>query len=95
MSSVSCYGKPSKKVNIGHEHEPMLRSSVSSLYILLNVLDPIDKFEETHLETFNEAQERRLERMVNAYRLTGRTIFEHQEDLAVRLDVAYKGNSSN
>jgi hypothetical protein len=53
--------------------------------------DPQERIEETSSEVFDGARERRLERIVNAYRLAGRTIFEHQEDLAVRLDIAYKG----
>ena len=52
---------------------------------------PQERIEETDSEVFDGARERRLERIVNAYRLTGRTIFEHQEDLSVRLDIAYKG----
>jgi hypothetical protein len=55
------------------------------------LLETPDTIEETSREVLGEVEERRLERTVNAYRLTGRTIFEHREDLAVRLDIAYKG----
>jgi hypothetical protein len=59
---------------------------------MLLFLETSEVVEEDEQEVLKEVEERRLERIINAYRLTGRTIFEHREDLAVRFDVAYRGS---